>query len=194
MPQLKNEIPTEEELHSYFMEHLGPLSSGYASEYPGCDSFCMKARGSIFESLCWLNRLPRSDPFWANTNLRPTIYKLGNFCGLVLKSNPQDTLALWTIAALDVSRGVDGFGYEQWKALHGLGNFDVTWPICAALLQGGPVGISDAALATLLLEMDAVEAARPHLQRYADSARPNISAWAKRVLDMVQEASARRDA
>ncbi|MDD2802349.1 MAG: hypothetical protein PHE96_12925 [Methylococcales bacterium] len=193
MPRLKNEIPTDEELRSYFMEYLGLLSSGYASEYPGCDSFCMKARESIFESLCRLNRLPRSDSFWSNTNFRPTIYKLGDFCRLVLKSNPQDTLALWTIAALDVSNGVDGFGYKQWKVLCDLGNFDVTWPICAALLQGGPGGISDTTLATLLLDMDVVEAARPLLQQHADSARPNIRAWAENVLGMLQGTSARRD-
>lgn len=194
MSQLKNEIPTDKELHSYFMEHLGLLSPGFASEYPGCDSFCMKARESIFESLSRLNRLPRSDLFWVSTNLRPTVHKLEDFCSQALENDPQDTLALWTLAALAVSRGVDGFGYEQWKALHGLSNFDVTWPICAALLQGGPAGISDAALATLLLDLDAIEAARPLLQRYAESTQLNISAWAKRVLDSVQVASVRRDA
>ena len=180
----QNEVLTDEALHSHFMEHLGFLNrSDYVSQYPGCELFCAKASASIFECLCQLNHLPRTDPFWTNTNRRPTLYKLNDYCRLVLENNPQDTLALWTMAALAVTWGVDGFGYEQWKALHALDNFDVAWPICAALLQGGHAGISDAVLARLLLDIGAVEAAMPLLQRYADSDVGNIGAWAKRVLD-----------
>jgi hypothetical protein len=154
----------------------------------------MKGRESIFESACRLNRLPRSDPFWSKTNRRPTIHKLGDFCRLILDRNPQDRLALWTIAALDVSFGVDAFGCEQWKVLRTLDDFDVSWPICAALLQGGRAGISASNLAALLIDMDVVEAAEPHLQWYADLASPNISDWAKRVLELLQEGSARQTA
>ena len=190
MPVLKNEIPTEEELNRYFIEGqnagLCLIRDSYATQYPGCEPFCTKAREIIFECLCRLNRLPRSDPFWTGTNRRPTIPKLRDYCKLILKDNPHDAIAIWTMGALDVWQCVDGFGYEHWKALHGLGNFDVSWPICAALLQGGPGGISDVALATLLMEMGAIEAAQPFLQEYANSERSNINAWAKRVLSMFQ--------
>ena len=190
MIKLDNEIPTEEELHDYLIDNLGLLSSGYASEYPGCETFCKKAIGTILESLNRLNQLPRIDPFWTNTNRRPTIHKLDDYCNLLLQGNDQDTLAIWTLAALDVSRGIDGFGCQHWQALHDQGNFDVTWPICAALLQGGPAGISDRALAMLLSDIEVVETAQPVLQSYVASARPNISAWATRVLDRLHEASA----
>ncbi len=40
------------------------------------------------------------------------------------------------------------------------------------------------------LYMDNVEAAQPRLQWYADLAHPNISDWAKRVLELLQVGSA----
>jgi hypothetical protein len=140
--------------------------------------------------LCRLNRLPRSSPFWARTNLQPTIHKLREFCRHLLESDPQDTLALWTQAALEVSWGVDRFGYEQWKALRRSGDLDVTWPICAALLQGGRAGHSYRTLPALLLDMGAIEEARPVLEEYADSELGNSCDWAKRVLIMIDRASA----
>ena len=187
-PEQKSEGPTEEDLRRDVLANLGLLGAAYASEYPGCESFCKKAIASIFESLCQLNRLARSDPFWTDTNRRPTLHTLDSYCGLMLQANPQDVLALWTMAALDVSRGADGFGYRHWKALYDLGHLDVAWPICAALLQGGPAGISDTALATLLWTIDAVEAARPLLQAHAGSAGPHTSGWVTRVLDLLKEA------
>lgn len=183
MTQQPDEILTDEELHSHLMEHLGLLKSDYASQYPGCELFCAKASESIFECLRRLNRLPRTDPFWTHTNRRPTLYKLDDYCRFVLENAPHDTLALWTMAALAVSKGVEGFGSEQWKALHALDYLDVTWPICAALLQGGPAGISDVALASLLRDIGAIETARPLLQQYVDSSVQNIGSWAVRVLD-----------
>jgi hypothetical protein len=190
MSKLEHEIPTDEELYRYLMENTGLLNAGYASEYPGCEYFCYKATESIFASLRRLNRLPRSDPFWTNSNRRPTLPKLNDFCRLNFENNPKDTLALWTMAALEVAGGADGFGSPFWYALHGLGEFDVAWPICAALLQGGRCGISDRALASLLISIDAVEAAQPLLQRYAGSPSSHISDWAKRVLNWLAQAPA----
>jgi hypothetical protein len=182
MSKLEHENPTDEALYRYLMENMGLLNAGYASEYPGCEYFCYKGIESIFESLRRLNRLPRNDPFWTNSNRRPTLPKLNDFCRLNFENNPKDTLALWTMAALDVAGGVDGFGSPFWHALHDLGEFDVAWPICAALLQGGPCGISDRALVSLLIGIDVVEAAQPLLQRHAGSPSCHISEWARRVL------------
>lgn len=187
MGPAENEISTEEELLNQFNKNIYLLSP--KAEYPGCDQFCIQAREFIMESLRRLNLLSRTDLFWDKTNKRLTFHKLRNYCLSVLKHNPQDVLSLWTMAALDVSGNVDWFGCEYWGRLHALGHFDTTWPICAALIQGGPAGITYRELAQFLLDVDAVEAARPRLQWYADSDSPNARYWATRVLGLLQKHS-----
>jgi hypothetical protein len=94
MPEIKNEVPTDQELRDYFMEHYGSLGDLLNHQHAGsdaeseatralrlspdlgCKSFLSTALDSIFASLQRLNRLPRTDPFWHNTNRRPTVYKL----------------------------------------------------------------------------------------------------------------------
>ncbi len=173
---------SEAELATHLAQHLELLGEGYASQYPQCSAFCVRARQSMLESLRRLNAVPRSDPLWTNTNLRPSVHKLSDYCRRLLGENPREGSALWTLAALRVSAGEEGFGGEHWRALAALGESDVGWPICAALLQGGPAGTSDAALAELLRDMRAIEAARPLLREFADSASPHVAAWAARVL------------
>ena len=60
-------------------------------------------KNTLLESLKRLNQLPRTNPFWKNTNLRPTIPKLGVYCSDVLTQHPDDVLALLTQAVLGVA-------------------------------------------------------------------------------------------
>ncbi len=49
------------------------------SKLPLCQRFHSTGHGSLLGESQRLNRLPRSDPFWHNTNRRPTLFKLGDF-------------------------------------------------------------------------------------------------------------------
>ncbi len=61
--------------------------------------------------------------FWHHTNLRPTAFKLWEFCSLVLREEPDDLPSLWSVAVLHTLEG---------------GHFDVpVWTrLGAALLMG----------------------------------------------------------
>src|SRR5687767_7728034 len=66
------------------------------------DGLFSRASRAILDGLYRLDALPREDPFWQNTNNRATIHKLGEFCRLLLKQNPANTRAIWTLIGLDL--------------------------------------------------------------------------------------------
>src|SRR5262245_47153596 len=134
MPEIKSEQPPDDELYAYFREHLTrSVFGGLHSDAPTRDqdrafleqygllafrelggvAYVEKAARVIFQSCRRLNQLPRSDPFWENTNLRPTVYKVPEFCQRLLAEDPGDTLALWTLASLSTFWGANDFGQEH---------------------------------------------------------------------------------
>ena len=191
MPELKNEIPTEQELYHYFMEHWSPLTEpvvqvegdNLSEAYRlGCDRLLRRVGECIFESLQRLNQLPRTDLFWRNTNKRPTIFKLSEFGKNELERNAGDRRALWLLASLDVFHGATNFGREHWKKLRELGDFDVSWAVLAGLWSEVNFGIGSGAMAKLLIELESVAEARPLLELFAGSKSDHIVKWAKEVL------------
>jgi len=193
MPELKNEIPTEEELYRYFMESCPRLMEPQFEDDEtsealrlGCDRLLRKVGECIFESLQRLNTLPRTDPFWRNTNKRPTIFKLSEFGRDLLKLNADDRQALWLKASLAVFYGAHDFGSENWKRLRELGDFDVSWAVLAGLWNEVNLGFGPGGTASLLLEMEATEEARPLLELCAGSKSVFISEWAQGVLALIQ--------
>src|ERR1700683_3027578 len=114
MPELLHEVPSDEELTAYCDQHLADSIFSLIREsrsklekiYPvdillaiealralGCEQFCQLAMMSIRESHRRLNGLSRTDTLWANTNKRPTIYKVGDFCRRILRDEPHDLLS-----------------------------------------------------------------------------------------------------
>ncbi|HEU4391816.1 MAG TPA: hypothetical protein VFV34_28780, partial [Blastocatellia bacterium] len=160
MPEIKNEIPSDRELGDYFIDHINgsclavayygaavqehrsqewakPLVALYEI---GFGQTVKQIADSILDSLHRLNRLPRSDPFWDNTNKRPTIFKLNDFCKRLLRENPDDVLCLRCSAALEVFHGSNSFGQHYWTRLHKLAALEVSWPIVAGLISEICVG------------------------------------------------------
>lgn len=192
MPELKNEIPTDQELYRYFMESCPRLLEPRTEDDVlsealrlGCDRLLRRVGECIFESLQRLNTLSRTDPFWQNTNKRPTIFKLSEFGSNLLKLNADDRQALWMQASLDVFYGDNDFGSEHWKRLRELGDFDVSWAVLAGLWNEVNLGFGPDGMASLLLEMKAVEEARGLLQLCTGSKSDIISEWAQGVLALI---------
>jgi hypothetical protein len=202
VPELKNEVPTDQELRDYFMEHYGYLvdllnlhnaGSDAESEVTralrllpglGCKGFLSTALESIFASLQRLNRLPRTDPFWRNTNRRPTVYKLNEFCQLVLQRDPNDALALWTVIAMRIFHGRDNFYPREWRRLYESGQLETGQVVCAALCSGLTGGDTEGFI-ELLIEIGAVEEARTMLEQFRASGSELIAEWALRALGQV---------
>jgi hypothetical protein len=193
MPELKNEIPTDSELREYFLEDFDyivegemytPAKLGVPELAAGCNRLIKKAGESIFASLQRLNRLERTDPFWRGTNRRPTVYKLREFCDVVLKENPGDVLALWTQLALDVVWGTTNgrFDLERLRRLRAAGKLEAEELICAELHIDFNSRGTASTTARLLRELGMSDEARPVLETGRRSADEAIVCWCKSVL------------
>jgi hypothetical protein len=199
MPELKYEIPTDNELREYFLEHFdftvkgemfAPLARAEGQDLrAGCDRLIKKAGESIFASLQRLNRLERADPFWRGTNRRPTVYKLGEFCDVALKENPEDVLALRTKLALSVVWGDYGlFGLEQWRRLQATSELEAEDLICAELYIELACGCGTASRAAgLLRELGLSDEAKSVLETGRRSADEVIVNWCESVLVNLSE-------
>jgi hypothetical protein len=200
MPELKNEIPTDSELREYFLEDFAftvegemyaPPNRGVPELTGGCNRLIKKAGEAIFASLQRLNRLERTDPFWRGTNRRPTVYKLREFCDVVLKENAGDVLALWTQLALDVLWGTSNgrFDLEQLRQLRAAGKLEAEELICAELHIEFNWGRSTASTtARLLRELGLSDEARPVLETGRRSADGGIVNWCESVLANLSKA------
>jgi hypothetical protein len=154
MPDQLTETPSDEELREYLIDNvkmsaiawsmpesefqtdrLNPAyvaSLGAATTLAG--PFLDRIVDTLFAALQRLNDVPRTDGFWDERNRRPTLYKLRDYNYVIIKKNPDDRLSLWTQAALYLLHGSTNFGAKQWRRLHYVGDFDVSWPILAALV------------------------------------------------------------
>jgi len=180
MPELLHEIPSDQELQAYCDEHFQksvlfltrgsrPGAAIASLGALGCDEFGRFAMSSIFESLRRLNQLPRTDPLWANTNNRPTIYKVSEFCEQILARDPDDFLSLWTLGCMDVWFGGNRFGQRYWKRLYLLGRLELSSALLAALLIQITSGIDTARqFAEFLLESNAVADASSTLAKFRE--------------------------
>lgn len=199
-----SDTPTDDELRRYVLANArmsaiawavpnsefadGMLAPDYVATlraFPlvGGSLFVEKVLDSIGDALCRLNALPRDDPFWEGRNPRPTLYKLRDFNAHVLRSNPDDVRALWTQAALYVFHGSTNFGQKQWRRLHYVGQFDVRWPILAALATELNADPTSTEIAELLDRLEVVDDARAFLATFDACGDAGIVAWRDAVIE-----------
>jgi hypothetical protein len=144
---------------------------------------------AIIDGFRRLDALPREHSFWDQTNRRPTLGKLYQFCDHLLRDNPRDVSALRTGVALQILT-FQNFLPKYWIQLHSLGQVHVSWPIYATVLSGTDdfqarnllwflkvTGLCNEAVATL-----------GELMR---SQNRSISQWAKSIIDGCGERSER---
>jgi hypothetical protein len=188
MPEIRNETPSDQELLDYFHQYATQHFPALQGLRPGlfqCNQFLEKAGGAIRDSLQRLNKLPRTDSFWQNTNKRPTVFKLHEFCQFVLRNDPSDELALHTLVALCVLLGANDFGQEYLNRLYQLGAVDLNPIICAAMHLELSTGVpSGRRLADVLHELDAVQPAQLILKGYCESDLKEAALWSKAALSM----------
>jgi hypothetical protein len=163
VPEIISEIPSEQEPLTYrdawldsssiciltldpkrpnlFHQEIREAIS-YLSSLRCCPDFVAIVKSVLLESLKRLNQLPRTDPFWKNTNLRPTTPKLSSYCSDVLTQHPEDVLALLTQAVLGVAHA-SVFETQCWVRLFKL----------------QAVGIETVAFAAMLLEVEGAPSA-----------------------------------
>jgi hypothetical protein len=148
-----------------------------------------RAEQAILDGLLRLNRLPRSDPYWATwANDRPTFAKLAEYCTRLRNADPADLGAIWLEVALNLYCCANDFGTESWRALHHNGCFDVAWPIDAAavvqLYSGVPTVL---ALTSLVHELGEEQAARSYLAVRSKCSDVHAAGWARHALRTLED-------
>jgi len=190
MPELSCEHPSREELQSYLNEHwqktIGEINF-FRDEFDfDCSRTYEKFYDSILKSLIRLNEFPREDKFWTNTNKKPTIFKLNEFCELKLKENPNDVLALWTKLSLIIINGqVEETFNEIIKKLTKDGSLNAD--ILTEIYLAGDLVYDDDSVyfAEVLSKLKLENQAFAKLQLLKKSKNQTVSDWAETVLDKI---------
>ena len=195
MPELKNIIPTADELYAYYREHRpdpGIELSEHFDEFADvreaalrfeCIEYLRRVDSIIWGGLNWMNALDRNHPFWNGTNLRPTIYKLFDFARMVLESEPDNIQAHWLLAVEDTFWGSNGFGQDWWLRLWRMGSVGAKWPIRAGLWNEMILGYDNDDVGRLLRQMGSPSEGRVYLGEIATTAQARLREWAGKQLE-----------
>lgn len=205
MPELAHETPSQDELDIYLREHLTrstfapfgmmpeQLSRSFSADVARAfislsrldgQAFARQAFKAIFAGLNRMNDLPRNHPFWHKTNRRPTIYKLAEFCHMKRIESPGDPELLWAAAIIPVWFGHNDFGQEAWLKLSHLPEFEVRWPLYAALTLHLTANFTEEQVSNFLREANAIRESTPILRQRAMESEGLSVTWATRVLHL----------
>jgi hypothetical protein len=207
MAERLTETPTDAELRDYLLENVRmsaiawglpdsefnaePLNPNYVASLRAFRTIGQPFLDRIVETLLAalrrLNDLPREDAFWDERNRSPTLYKLRDFNARVIQKDPDDVLALWTQAAFYLLHGSTNFGHKQWRRLHYAGDFEVSWPILAALVTELNAESTVAQLVELLERIELVQEAKTFLATFDVSNDPWIVEWRDAVVAALED-------
>ena len=203
MPELRNEHPSNDELREYLNQHVpgsvfaaffltpeqvtAGFPNGVARAFASLrrmdgEAFAQLAYDSLLAGMERMNELPRSDPFWENTNNRPTIFKLPQFRERELAPGTGSDEALWTAVFSHIWHGPNDFGERWWLELSRRGSLDVRWPVYAALTIHLTASSTIEQLPDFLRKSKMREAAVPVIHTIAREADGDAVMWAESVL------------
>ena len=203
MTERLSEAPSEEELREYLLANVRMSAVAWGvrdSEFDesrldpeyveslravlglGADRFIDRVVEALLDGLLRLNALSRDDPFWAGRTRSPTLHKLRDFTFEIAERDRKDVRALWTQAAFHLLHGSLNFGQKQWRRLYLAGEFDVSWPIFAAMVTELNAEATDRELAALLLRVDKEAEARSFFARFDATEDPWVLNFRERVL------------
>lgn len=208
MPELKHETPSESELGAYLQEHFaGSVFACFempteqlARRFSGDVARFFEALGrmdglqfahlafnAVMAGLTRMNSLPRNHPFWRNTNCRPTVYKLSEFCRLALAEDSSNSEALLAAAILPAWFGSNDFGQDFWLRLRHQIGFDIRWPIYAALTTDVNASPTIEQTVQFLRDCDAERSSLPILRRIAAEGDGLAVSGARQVLCRIDD-------
>ncbi len=191
MPELSCEHPSREELQSYLNEHWESTREGidYLRNEFGIDFENLSAKfyEVTLNSLYRLNDFPRENQFWQNTNNKPTIYKLDEFCQLKLDENSKDILALWASLASSVKLGAPNrYWSEIIKELVEIGEMKTDMLIKLYLGEDITYDGNGEDLGDWLIELGLQNESKQTLNDLVNSKNEFISNWARTVLGRIE--------
>ncbi|HEY7065119.1 MAG TPA: hypothetical protein VII06_26825 [Chloroflexota bacterium] len=160
--------------------------------WEGSDDWARAERATL-DGLLRLNRLPRSDPYWATwANDLPTFAKLGEYAARLRDADSSDIGAIWLAAAGSLYACDNDFGSDAWRALHRQDEFDIAWAIDAAAVVELSSGVPTVeAVGSLIRELGQADAAGSYLSDHLKSENAYAASWARRALEALKGEVAR---
>jgi hypothetical protein len=118
----------EPELQQYIARNIG-----YVRDQPCRDpEFRLRLYESLVAGLIRLNNLPPDDPFWVNTNGRPTVFKLPEYFARVFSESPEDEQARWGLIATQLVPCDNNFASAMLMPLVARDYRNLRWLVSAA--------------------------------------------------------------
>jgi len=118
----------ETELQQYIARNLDYVRDSTCRD----PEFRLRLYESLVAGLIQLNTLPPDDPFWVNTNRRPTVYKLSDYFAGVLSESPEDEQARWVLIADYVVNCDNNFASELLMPVVARDHRNLRWLVSAA--------------------------------------------------------------
>jgi hypothetical protein len=205
VPELRNEVPSDQELVEYLEASLQPSSFSILADYPNnrdryppdhvealsylaslpiCVEFLSVLKNALCLTLKCLNQLPRTDPFWVNTNRRPTFLRLTEYCDRVLAQDPNDVGALLTITAITAFRTGE-FKRGRWAQLWELNAVSVEFIVFGAMFMEMCGAVDSHDLAELVVANRLENRILPELTAAAQRGGKLLAEWVGEVLDQL---------
>jgi hypothetical protein len=203
--EIRNEIPSDQELADYLDESLNSSSISLLTDYrspqarlhtelvealdylssrPISSEFLSDLKNALFLSLQRLNQLPRTNPFWRNSNLRPTIFKVGEFCEGVLSREPADVPSLLAISAMTIFHTSE-FRWGRWTQLLALNAVSLEWIVFAAMYMEVCGADDSGEFAEFVGSSGMRTAITPLLAKIGEDSGSLLSRWSYNVLSLL---------
>jgi hypothetical protein len=146
------------------------------------DDFLHTMIEGFVEGFRRLDGLPRDDPFWAETNRRPTRFKMGDFCRKLAEDDPEYVQLLMMQSAVQVLVG-HYFDPITWRRLISCGRAGVSWALYAALMGIHFGGYETApAVMQFLDDSGLYDEAQSAIDLLAGSDVPWVREWAETIV------------
>jgi len=178
-------IHGQETLDAYITRLLGKKHLQVLNQ--GGSGLMVKCARIIELALRELDKLPRTDPFWRNTNKLTTQYKRSAYSERRLSENPRDPLANWLRIAWALWSGSDQLKIEYWLPIKEIGELNVAWVIQSAKVQTDPwCDKNSERLARLLLMLDVRGEAQQVMEELQTTGSAQFKNWVKEVREAVE--------
>ena len=120
---------------AYLRGHLSPTEfasaditvENLAQQCAGCDGMAEWCRDILVRAFVHLDSVPRTDPFWQNTNLKPTIYKVQGYAHEELEHDEDSARAAEVLIADALRSGGQHLDIRYWRPVAAAGRLNVLW-------------------------------------------------------------------
>ena len=149
----------------------------------GLPGLAERLRAVLLKAFMDLDSLPRTDPFWRNTNMKTTMFKTCDYFSRKLSADPGDCPTAWICLAFNLGWVGEPVDARLWRPLFDSG--EATGEQLIRVASNAPAFFTDenvASLARLIGALRLKSSCETALQTMVHEGDNHVKEWAQRVL------------